>query len=131
MKQKIITIVIVMLLIAASQLSFAQYFQGLYDIDSTQDWGWNIFLQPDGSYFIKGSSLDPATNKWYLTAMQVSADGTAILNKKIVQFNNTILFGGNPGEGELLPGGEYLFPVSLNMADDSRCAAGLIKYDPV
>lgn len=48
----------------------AQYFQKLYDIDSTDDWGENIFYNVDGSYFISGGAYDHAGH-WQLFNLKV------------------------------------------------------------
>src|SRR5580658_9880990 len=55
MSKRIVKYISVMLLTAASHFCNAQYFQGLYDFDSSYDWGIDIFLQTDGTYLIYGT----------------------------------------------------------------------------
>src|ERR1035438_1317086 len=103
MRQKMISYISVVLLLATSHLSYAQYFQGLYDYDSTYDWGWNIFLLHDGNYFIEGSLQHAGSEDWWEYNMQISADGNSILSKNIFGYNHASLYVGNPGEIKAFP----------------------------
>ena len=130
MKQKITKLISVLLLVAATHLSFGQYFQRLYDVDSSYDWGWNILLQPDGNFFIEGGKQPTGSEDWGEFNMQVSADGNTILSKHIMQYNATSLFNGNPGEIKAFPGG-YISPLQILQPHGTYPSgrAGLIKYD--
>ena len=113
MKQKIIIYTIVALLIVTPQLSFAQYFQGLYDVDTSQDWGSDLFIQPDGNYFVRATSISTAIYNWSLVNMQISADGSTVLSKHILRFDSLNLFLGYPGETKLLQGDGYISPITI------------------
>ena len=142
MRRWIKSMAVVVLLLAMPQLSFAQYFQGLYDVDTSQDWGVDICLQPDGNYFIKGTFISTTAYRWALVNMQISADGSTILSKHIVTFDDTNayhgvnLYLGYPGQLLQLPGGRYIAPISeyIDYHDSTgsvvqRAWGGLIKYN--
>ncbi len=135
MKRKIISIIGVLLLLTAAHQSFGQYFQKLYDIDSSYDWGMDIFVLSDGSYFVKTeagiSNIDHGY--WALVNMKISADGSTILNERIVTDSIASLYGGANGGIILLPGGGYLSPLSINVFYGSynKASAGLVKYNAV
>jgi len=130
-----ISIIGVLLLVTAAHQSFAQYFQKLYDIDSSYDWGMDIFVLSDGSYFVKAeagiSNIDHG--HWALVNMKISANGDTILNERIVKDSSASLYGGANGGIILLPGGGYLSPLSINTFYGSynRASAGLVKYNAV
>ena len=122
-----------MMLLASSYLSSGQYFQKLFDIDSSYDFGWNIFLQQDGKYFIRGTSLNPTTNEWMLFNMQISSDGDTIFTQNKLQYGNANLYLGYPGEEKILSWGGYIAPTTVGYTYGaySRSQAGLIKYDAI
>jgi hypothetical protein len=109
-------------------LATCQYFQGLYDIDSSQDTGWDIFLQPDGSYIVYGTSAVPSIERWILFNMEISSDGT-VVNKNLLNLNNFNLYMGNPGATARLPSGGYISPITGQNYFLTDSWAGLIKYD--
>jgi type IX secretion system substrate protein len=136
MKQMVIRFVIVMLLMAASQLCYGQYFQGLYDVDSTYNWGWNIFLQPDRSYFVMGWSYNQNTGQYSIFNTAINGDGNTALSEHILQLNSESIGPGNPGEMKALAnGGGYILPLTLQWPDPVTkylySAAGFIKYNSV
>ena len=63
------------------KISYAQYLQRLYDMDSTSDWGYDIFIKPDSTYLIYGMSLKVG-QPWALFNLHVSSDGSTIISKK-------------------------------------------------
>jgi hypothetical protein len=132
MRNKLKYIVGVVLLITVPHLSYGQYFQRLYDVDSSQDWGWNIFLQSDDNYVVLGGFLNSETRQWGLYNMQVSADGNTVLNKNIFQFDSASLYSGSPGETKTLPSG-YLAPQTIQWPNPVTgylySAVGFIKYN--
>jgi len=133
MKQKLKYIVGVVLLITVPHLSYGQYFQKLFDVDSSFDWGWDIFEQPDNNYFIIGWSIDPAINEPMLFNMVVSGDGSTVLSKNILEIDSTSLGPGFPGEAKVLNNGEYIVPVTVQWPNPVTTylysAAGFIKYN--
>ena len=133
MEQKITKFIGVVLLIAAApHLSVGQYFQRLRDIDSSQDWGVNIFLQAGGNYFVKGTFFSTISN-WALFTMQVTADGNTALSKHTLQYDTANLYGGNPGDTKALTWGGYIAPLTIQTPDHItgylHSATGLIKYN--
>jgi len=119
------------LLMVTPYLCFSQYFQRLYDYDSSCDWGVNIFLQPDGNYFIRGNLQHTASEDWAIFNMQISADGNTVLSKHVVQIDTTSMFLGTPGETRCLLGGGYIAPIQILQPHGSYPSGrgGLIKYD--
>ena len=131
MKRKAIILLTVALI--APLFSIAQYVHGLYDYDSTYDWGWNIFIKSDNTFFIKGGSKYPAIGNWAISNITVSADGSTLLNKHILQNSNANLYGGSAGETKQIPGGGYLLPMTIQWPNATTgylySAAGMVKLD--
>jgi len=119
------------LLTTTPLLANCQYFQHLFDIDSSYDWGWNIIIKPDGTYFVEGGFVNPATNQWDEYNLIISADGESILNKHLFHFDGVNIYDGNSGEMKELPNGYYIIPLSEQIVHDTfyRGWAGLIKYN--
>jgi len=111
----------------------AQYFQALFDVDSTQDWAQDIFLNPDNSYFTIASSFNSRTLKWEFASMTIAPDGLSIVNKKILTTNYYYPFPGIPGEVRKLPGGNYIVPLTLQNPniDYANSNAGFMKINPI
>lgn len=126
---KKIILPVVVLLMAASQPSFAQYIQKLYDIDTTVDWGWACFVKPDSTYMIFGWSYDTIGYTAKLTSLHVSNDGNTIILKRNFSTNSTAIFPGDPGEVKQLADGNYIVPLNLQTPNLSytNSAAGLAK----
>jgi type IX secretion system substrate protein len=131
MKRITIRFISVLLLMAATHLSYGQYFQGLHDVDSIQEWGIDIFVQPDSNYFIAGTGYDHTKGLWYLNNMQISADGLSVLNKHILQYDSASIYCGNAGEAKLLPGHRYITPLTIELSYGTyaRGWAGFVKYN--
>ena len=119
----------IVLLSAIPQLGYCQYFQGLYDVDSSQDWGWNIFIKPDSTYFIFGTMLNRSFGQWGLFNMQISKYGSSILCKNTFKYNEISLYDGNQGEIKILLDGEYLIPFSIQRVygSQTRAWSGILK----
>jgi len=123
-------------LIVSPLHSFSQYFQKLYDIDSAQEWGWNISVKTDSDYFILGSSYNQYTNKNSLYSVVINKN---TLNK--VEFseqnpmNPAINIGsGGPGEAtQLQYSNEYIYPLSIQWPNPvthfANSAGGITKLD--
>ena len=127
----IIKSLLVLPLLAAPAMSFAQQYQKLFDIDSSYDWPGDIFLQPDSNYFVIGELLNPVTGNWGLFNTIISADGNTILSKHILQnSNNSSLYPGTPQQTKKILNG-YIAPLSITYNYDTtyRATAGLIKYN--
>ncbi len=116
-------------LLLAHLYCYGQYVNKLYDYDQSFDWGWAITLRPDSSYFVVGTTTDPLSGKWFMTTMDISADGNIVSNKKRVQHNASNVYSGNPGEIHNLPHGGLILPFSSQTPNGSylNSAAGLIK----
>lgn len=71
------------LLSAVPLLAYCQYFQRLYDIDSSDDWGWNIAVKSDGNLFLEGEYGQVSRGIWGEFNLTVSGDGNSVLNKNI------------------------------------------------
>jgi len=113
-------------------LSIAQYFQKFYDISATQDGGWNILLNNDGSFFIEGNFFSNTTDKPALFTIDLSPGGDTIFAQHIVQYDTESLYSGNSGQAKKLPGGGFLLPFSEQINSTMsywRGWAGLIKYN--
>ena len=130
---KIIFFITWVALTALPMLCSAQYFQALFDADSTQDWAQDIFLNPDSSYFTITSSFNSRTFKWEFASMTIAPDGLSIVNKKILTTNYYYPFPGIPGEVRKLPGGNYIVPLTLQNPniDYENSNAGFMKIDPI
>ena len=123
----------VALLALLPTMTHAQYFQSLFDCDSTQDWALDIFLKPDSTYYTFSSSFNDIYGKWYLSSMTISTDGHTVLNKKIIKTDYYYPFPGNSGEVRKLPSGNYISPISLVNPNVyySNSKAGFIKLTPI
>jgi len=123
---------IVVLLMAAPQLIYAQYFQGLYDADSSYDWGRGIFLQADGSYFVVGLSQEGIDANWWLFNMHISADGDSLLARSTLKVNQSSLIPGLPEATKSVSGG-YITPLQQLQPNTGGpfpySSAGLVKYN--
>ena len=122
--------VLVSLLLAAPQVTFSQYFQRLYEVDSG-GWGWNIILQPDSSYYVFGLFFNYLHNQEF-NFLHLSANG-AVLRTSTLSHDSSFLTRGFPGQILPLPGSGYISPLnilSFNTArTNSYSAAGMIKYN--
>ena len=130
---KIVGLLLALQIFAAPIAAFSQYFQRLYDVDSSQEWGTNIFIKPDSTYFIFGTQINTTTtDKWKLFNLTISSDGSTILGKKILKYDSLDLFMGLPGEMKKLRNG-YLCPMSVQWSFGTywRGWAGFLKYNSV
>ncbi len=121
--------------IASPQLSSAQYFQHLFDNDSSQDWGWSICQKTDNSYFVLGWSFNEHVDEFSMYNMTISNDGNTILshNKQKPVGTEYNIGPGISGEILMLPGSnEYAIPLIIAWPDPtthySYCAGGLGKF---
>jgi len=110
---------------------FSQYFQKLYDIDSTVDWGYDIFTEPDSTYFIFGMDINSHGDPWALFNLHISADGNTVISKKTLQSDSASLFIGVYGEMRMLPVGGYVAPFTAEIAYGTftRGWGGILKYN--
>jgi hypothetical protein len=132
MKTIRILLLITILLIAA-QLSFGQYQQHLHDNDSLYDWGWGIQNKPDNTYFIFGWSQDLTTGVTSLYNMNVSGNGSVILDKKTLRIDSMTMGTGNHGQLKTTVDGGYIAPLVKQWPNHTTgyrySASGIIKYD--
>ena len=96
-----------------AQTVFAQYFQSLFDCDSTQDWGYNIFLNSDSGLFTINISFNSTNNTWDVASLNISSNGLSIMSKKMIGLDNSYVFIGNPGEVKKIQDGNYICPLSI------------------
>jgi hypothetical protein len=61
-------------MMGAVNICYGQYMNKMYDCDSNYDWGWNIFVEPSGNYFIFNIS-ENNSNEWSAINLEISADG--------------------------------------------------------
>jgi hypothetical protein len=120
-----------LLLQLAANMSYAQYFNELHDVDSMYDWGVDIFLKNDGGYFILGGSQSVHFTKWDMTNLTLSADGNTVLEKNILRYDYSHVHCGDPGGAKHLPGGGYVVPITIQTPNTSylNSATGFLKLD--
>lgn len=124
MKGLIITLA---LLIAASVTS-AQYLNKTYDIDTSNDWGYHVFVQPDGNYFIIGSGN---RGRWQQNAMFIHPKGSLLQNKVLLKSPSYSFYNGSPGGAKILPNG-YIVPITAVRSiagGNYKKLGGLAKLD--
>ena len=132
-----IRIIILAMLLASPQLSSAQYFQHLFDNDSSQDWGWSINQQNDGNYFVQGWSFNQNTDKSSMYNMTISSDGNNILHQyQLLPGMDVINIGsGLPGEMKNLPNGDYILPATMQWPNASThyaySSGALVKLNSI
>jgi hypothetical protein len=128
---KIGGLLLVLQIFAAPITGFCQYFQRLYDIDSSQEWGVDIFLEQSGNYMVFGTQINTVTtDKWKFFNAEITAGGYTVLSKKVLQNDAANFYMGLPGEVKKLNGG-YVGPLTIQTVIGGyyRSSAGLIKYD--
>lgn len=120
MKLAIYTLLIYVLLPLSA---YSQTFSGLYDCDSSFDWGWDVFQKNDSSYFVvAGAQKDYDA----LAVMNVSSDGIY----KIKQGRYPVGmsgYTGDPGQAQHLANGGYIIPITLQTLN--RSFGGIAKLD--
>ncbi len=99
-----------LMLIASANKSYAQYMNRLYDYDSTHDWGLNLFVKNDNTYFVVGGAMRTG-GRWGQINMNISEDGSTILSKHRIQNDSAYLYGGDYGQAKRIPTGGYLVPI--------------------
>ena len=120
-------------LLAYTIVTKAQYMQKLYDCDSTDDWGINLFLNNDGTYFTVNQSFKISIYQWELVNLIISSDGNTLLNKKLIRNNNSSIFVGNPGEIKKLYNGNYIAPYTVQTPNITygNSTTGFMKLNPI
>ena len=123
------------MLVASPLLSFSQYFQKLYDIDSSHEWGWNLFIQQDANYFVLGWSFNQYTGLFSLYNADINARTQTISNIHVQNPGNpsNCIGFGNPGEVKNNSFNEYVMPFVQQWPDIIThylySAAGVAKMD--
>jgi len=118
-------------LLAVPLFSFAQFFQGLYDNDSTEDWGWCTKNIADSNYFILGWSYNEITGQYSIFNMATNTDGTTIISKKDIKGNSLNIGPGLPGEMKELANGGCIIPIYVQWQNGTyiNSAGGIIKFN--
>ena len=127
--KKIIIILAALLVLPIS--GHSQYFQKLYDFDSSYDWGYDIFLKTNETFFAIGSLNEP-TGQWEIFNMTISGDGSTILAKKLLRIDSASLYIGNPGSAQSLNNGNYIAPFTIATQKTNSTLnsnIGFLKYD--
>ena len=112
MKYLILFANVLALLSAVPVHSQSLYLNRVYDHDSTQDWGYNVFIEDDGNYFIIGSAFDAVKGRLRLIAKRIAPDGTELLSKSILESDTYNYYRGLPGGAKRLTNVDYLVPIS-------------------
>ncbi len=116
------------LCIAIQTRSHAQYFSKVYDIDSSADWGYDIFRKADSSYIILGGGLK---NNWGVLGISVSKDGSQVISKNRVLLNGGSYYEGNSGRAKRLTDSTYIMPLIAvwpKLPNDYR-SGGMVLLD--
>jgi hypothetical protein len=117
------------LLTATPLFGSTQYFQSLFDIDSSADFGVDIFQLSNGNLFVRGTSLPKHRYEWNLFNTQISSDGSTLISNKILALDGVSLHLGYPGETKILPDGGFISPFN-EQTYYLKSLAGLVKYSP-
>ena len=106
-------------LIVSPLLSFSQYFQQLYDVDSAQEWGWSIYPKPDSDYFIGGWFFNQNTDKGSFFSVVIDNNGLILNSSTLKTFGSVSTIGsGNNGELKPLANGDgYIVPITIQWPD--------------
>jgi hypothetical protein len=93
--------------------SYAQYFNKIFDYNNSIDWGYDIFLNSDSSYFITGET---SQNGWGITASHLTNNGNQISNTRVIYnfgTNHYIGTGTLSGRVKRLYNKNYLVPITV------------------
>jgi len=122
---------LVVALIGLPLICFCQYIDTVYDYDSSRDFGYAIFAQPDSNYVIIGSSFNISTQQNELVWMKVKRDGSQIISKHRIASNSASFYQGWPTEVRQLPDGGYIVPFEkqYQQLNPVRSMAGLMRID--
>ena len=117
-------------ILAIPTVSFAQQFQSLFDIDSSRDWGFDLFCRNDSTYFIRCTSFNYSVGHKYISWIKIAYDGKTVLETKRLVNRFADLYPGNPAQTKT-NGAGYIAPVSLVYSHDTtfRATCGLVRYN--
>jgi|GEM_PF-5884412 len=103
-----------MLLFCCNFISKSQYFNKLYDYDSTQEWGLNILNYDADSYKVLCGFVIPNGNSAGLYISEINSQGVEF-NKKSVLINDSIYYekGTNAQIRTLSKNKGYIMPVNI------------------
>jgi hypothetical protein len=101
-----------LLFLVSASTSIAQNFNTFYDIDSTGDWGYDIF-QDSGKFTVIGTAASPGQR---LFAIKVSSAGDHIQLTGTAILKNAWCNTGLAGRIKVLPDGNFLTPFSVHWA---------------
>ncbi len=131
MKRFYFSFYILALLLAAPFCVSAQYFNQVYDYDSSDDWGYNVFVQPDNNFFIIGHGYKYSNGQLHVIAKRIRPDSSEVFTKTILQSPVFDFYRGLPGNARRLKGGQYVLPVTAARPAgfSSVNVGGLAKID--
>ena len=69
---------LLLLFVVITQPASGQHFNKVFDIDSSGDWGYDVFVNPDSTYFVIGGALFYSTYRWNIFGMTLSKDGSQV-----------------------------------------------------
>lgn len=101
------------------------YFSQLYDYNKTNDGGGNIFIKRDGTYFITAFAVNVSTQKYGMSNFTISADGSNVINKNILNAPTVNYYIGDVGAAKQFGSG-YIEPFDPYQKFGF---SGLILYD--
>lgn len=119
------------MLVASPKCSFAQYFNKLYDCDSSYEYGMDIFLRHDNNYFILAEAQQLTIGRYWLYSGVISTNGDTLISKKNIILDSTSIYLGDPGAVVQLQNENYIIPVTLveDFGGRQRSFGGLLKLN--
>ena len=111
MKYLILFANVLALLSAVPTYSQGLYLDEVYNVDTSFDWGRNVFVENDGNYFIVGGAVNSG-NRHTIFVKKIAPDGTQLLSKVIFASDIYSFFCGLPGSVKQFSSGDFLVPIS-------------------
>ncbi len=98
------------LICLAPVYTYAQNFNNIFDIDSSNNIGNDIFLEQDGSFMILGDKLKHLNS---FSAIKIAASGDAIVNNYEFSIDSASVYTGYVARKKKLPSGGFLTPFTV------------------
>jgi hypothetical protein len=129
----IIRLTMITVLLAATQLSFAQYFSHLHDVDSLYNTGWSVISKPDNTYLVLGSSQNKKYGLYSSFNMNISTNGNIVLTKNVMIADSCTFTTGDQGQVLATADGGFMGPFVKQWPNPVTgyyySAAGMVKYN--
>lgn len=121
LKKKVLSLLGMVLLLVPNS-GFSQYFNALFDCDSSSDWGHTIFQNSDGNYLVYAAGLKMQNGVYRLT---ITKEGKLISTQAILAYNNSSFYmGGVASKVKQVKQGSIL-PLTVTDASATYASAGL------